>query len=305
MPSILGLSLLFLLPVSYSILASSSSEISRKELRSKEEQKVFTQLGTRPNSKSNRVDPSRVIQLSRQPRVFMYRGFLPNEECDYLMSLARTKTGDKTSKNTRNQPITSLESSPDTQDDIAASIEKRISAWTFLPKEYSKPLNVMHFGDEKAEQKYGYFSSKAMEAQSESPLATVILFLSNVSRGGGIIFPQAKFASNCNKISAALKPIKGNALLFFTSNFDASPENSSVHARCPVVEGESWIATKIFQTRPVEKDKVMYWMNENECTDEDGSCPQWASIGECQRNPVFMIGTPDYYGACRKSCDAC
>uniref|UniRef100_A0A7N0RJF7 Transmembrane protein n=1 Tax=Kalanchoe fedtschenkoi TaxID=63787 RepID=A0A7N0RJF7_KALFE len=51
-----------------------------------------------------------------------------------LNSLFEGRPVDKTLKNTRNQPITSLDSILDMQDDIAASIENRISAWTFLPK---------------------------------------------------------------------------------------------------------------------------------------------------------------------------
>lgn len=66
-----------------------------------------------------------------------------------------------------------------------------------------------------------------------------------------------------------------------------------------------WYATKLFHIRSISGEKVSPEADGTECTDEDENCPRWAAIGECQRNPVFMIGSPDYYGTCRKSCNAC
>ena len=66
-----------------------------------------------------------------------------------------------------------------------------------------------------------------------------------------------------------------------------------------------WSAIKYFYAKPISSGEVSAISNGGECTDEDDSCPAWAAVGECQRNPVFMIGSPDYYGTCRKSCNAC
>uniref|UniRef100_A0A803NBD6 Mitochondrial ribosomal protein L27 n=1 Tax=Chenopodium quinoa TaxID=63459 RepID=A0A803NBD6_CHEQI len=55
---------------------------SRKEVRSKEtiqENLVH----------SSRIDPSRVVQLSWQPRVFVYKDLISEEDCDHLISLAQ------------------------------------------------------------------------------------------------------------------------------------------------------------------------------------------------------------------------
>lgn len=67
-----------------------------------------------------------------------------------------------------------------------------------------------------------------------------------------------------------------------------------------------WSAIKHFYAKPISRGKASVILDDGgECTDEDDNCPSWASIGECQRNPVFMIGSPDYYGTCRKSCNLC
>ncbi|KAK9292155.1 hypothetical protein L1049_020114 [Liquidambar formosana] len=318
MASLIWVSLILAFTCSFS---SCSAEIfsSRKGLRSKEViQEAVIQLGR--SIQFNRIDPSRVIQLSWQPRsgssyieVFFQ---MRSVSTLFLWHLARKKSslgndGDS-ENNVMNRPLTSLEDPLNKKDDIAVRIEERISAWTFLPQENSRPLQVLHYGLEEAKQNYDYFGNKSTLGLSEPLMATVILYLSNVTQGGGILFtnseyknPQlgSKIWSDCTESSYALRPIKGNAILFFTTHPNATPDKSSSHARCPVLEGEMWCATKFFHVRAVKEEKILFELDE--CTDEDENCPRWASVGECQRNPTYMIGSPDYYGTCRKSCNAC
>ncbi|KAL7147452.1 hypothetical protein ABFS83_06G108400 [Erythranthe nasuta] len=280
----------------------SFAQNSRKELRTKETNKdQIIRFGSQVQPKS--IDPSRVTQLSWQPRVFLYQDFLSEEECDYLISRVHGERSyivgvDDSTKIDANK------------DKIATRIEERISAWTFLPKENSKSLQVLHFGPEDPKQNYNYFHNESAEEVGQPLLATVILYLSNVSQGGQIIFPQSKknMWSDCTKSCEIWKPRKGNAVVFFNLHLNATPDTSSVHARCPVLQGDIWFATKFFYlkeiTISVEKEEQSR-SDGGDCMDEDESCSRWAAIGECQRNSVFMIGSPDYYGTCRKSCNAC
>ncbi|KAA3454897.1 putative prolyl 4-hydroxylase 12 isoform X1 [Gossypium australe] len=288
---------------------SNFSAESRKELKDKED------IHLRHLVQSNVIDPSRVMQLSWRPRVFQYSGFLTDEECDLLISLGHgAKEGilgindDRAIVETRRQ-LASSETLLNTNDTVLAMIEERISAWTFLPKENSKPLYVQHYGLEETEQNLDYFGNKSTWALSEPLMATVILYLSNVTKGGEILFPDSESMSetwsDCTKTSNIQKPVKGNAVLFFTTHLNGSPDSSSSHARCPVLEGEMWCAMKFFYLRAVTGEMISFDSSRNECSDEDPSCPEWAAVGECQRNPVFMVGSPDYYGTCRKSCNAC
>ncbi len=42
------------------------------------------------------------------------------------------------------------------------------------------------------------------------------------------------------------------------------------------------------------------------CADQHDQCEQWASSGECERNPVYMVtGGSVGQGACRAACKAC
>ncbi|TKY45207.1 prolyl 4-hydroxylase 12 [Spatholobus suberectus] len=287
----------------FSVIGTSLSD-SRKELRNKQE--TALQMLEHSIHYSNRINPSRVVQISWQPRVFLYRGFLSDKECEYLISLAYA-VKEKSSGNDGHSEA--VETSLDMEDDILARIEERLSVWTFLPKESSKPLQVMHYGPEQNGRNLDYFTNKTKLELSGPLMATIILYLSNATQGGQILFPESvprsSSWSNCSNTSKILQPVIGNAILFFSLHPSASPDKSSFHARCPVLEGDMWSAVKYFYARPISIGKVSALSDGGECTDEDDNCPAWAAMGECQRNPVFMIGSTDYYGTCRKSCNAC
>ncbi|GMH28121.1 hypothetical protein Nepgr_029964 [Nepenthes gracilis] len=268
--------------------------------------------------RSSRIDPSLVVQLLWRPRVFVYEGFISYEECDYLISLAQQKRGEISSLDSDTKGPTKRSEFPlDMDDDLLSRIEEKISAWTLLPQENSRPLKLMHYGHEEAKQRYDYFGNKSAFESGGLPLmATVIIFLSNVSRGGDILFSNSElkdsglkkkvwFYPSKGSSSDLLRPIKGNALLFFNVHPKCLPDKSSSHERFAVLQGELWCAAKFFHLRAVDEDEVPSESDTSECTDEDDSCPQWAALGECHRNPVFMVGSPDYYGTCRKSCKVC
>ncbi|KAF8040585.1 hypothetical protein BT93_B2724 [Corymbia citriodora subsp. variegata] len=298
----------FVLPLSGCL-----AESSRKELRDKEvDSDMAIAMGN--SFFSDRVNPSRVVQLSWRPRVFLYRGFMTDEECDHLKSLVHDtnksmRKDDDLEKAASQRRSLSSEIPLDLTDDIVTRIEERISAWSFIPKEMGRRMQIMHFGFEEGKLKYDYYGNASVPTQAKNSMATVILYLSNVTQGGEILFPESelngKSWSDCGKSDDILRPTKGDAILFFSLNLDASPDMRSAHARCPVLEGEMWCATKLFHIRPLESEKISLDSDSVGCTDEDENCPRWAATGECQKNPVYMIGSPDYYGTCRKSCNAC
>lgn len=98
-----------------------------------------------------------------------------------------------------------------------------------------------------------------------------------------------------------VKPKKGNALLFFNLHQDAIPDTLSLHGGCPVIEGEKWSATKWIHVDSF--DKIL--THDGNCTDINESCERWAVLGECAKNPEYMVGTPELPGNCRHSCKAC
>ncbi|XP_022572635.1 probable prolyl 4-hydroxylase 12 isoform X4 [Brassica napus] len=234
--------------------------------------------------------------MATKVRVFLYRGFLSEEECDHLISLRKetseVKSGDADGK-------TQL-------DPIVAGIEEKISAWTFLPRENSSPIKLRSYTSEKTGKKLDYFGEDSSSVWHESLLATIILYVINTTQGGELLFPNSEVKtknswSDCSETGNILRPVKGNAVLFFTRHLNASLDPRSTHFRCPVLKGELLAATKLIYAKKQARNDE----DSGECSDEDENCGQWAELGECKKNPVYMIGSPDYFGTCRKSCNAC
>eukprot|EP00268_Persea_americana_P052248 TRINITY_DN5842_c0_g1_i1.p1 TRINITY_DN5842_c0_g1~~TRINITY_DN5842_c0_g1_i1.p1 ORF type:complete len:244 (-),score=38.42 TRINITY_DN5842_c0_g1_i1:422-1153(-) len=186
--------------------------------------------------------------------------------------------------------------------------------------ENGEPMRILHYGiKEEFKPHFDVYQDISQSAFSGNRVATVFMFLSNVTQGGEIILPHLQIKgsqskdttwSDCAKSEYGIKAIKGNALLLFNLHLNATTDNCSLHGSCPVVKGEKWSATKWIRAKAFDVRKYSISVSSSssdgeECTDEDDNCPQWAATGECQKNPVFMLGTPDYYGTCRKSCQIC
>ncbi|KAM1614366.1 hypothetical protein EV2_024279 [Malus domestica] len=275
----------------------------------------------RRGASSATFDPTRVSQLSWRPRAFLHKGFLSEEECDHLIEIAKDKL--EKSMVADNESGQSMESEVRTssgmfllkaQDEIVANIEARIAAWTFLPVENGESIQILHYEHgQKYEPHFDYFQDKTNQELGGHRVATVLMYLSNVEKGGETVFPNSEGKlsqpkdddmSDCAKDGYSVKPHKGDALLFFSLHPNATTDPSSLHGSCPVIEGEKWSATKWIHVRSFEKSLIKRATG-GVCSDENDNCPVWAKAGECKKNPTYMIGTEGLLGYCRKSCKAC
>ncbi|MCO5587110.1 hypothetical protein L7F22_041057 [Adiantum nelumboides] len=262
------------------------------------------------------VDPTKVVQLSWKPRAFLYEGFLSNEECEHLKKLAKSKleksmvADNESGKSVLSQIRTSSGMFINKgHDAIVTRIEERIAIWTFLPIENGEALQVLRYQHaEKYEPHYDFFHDKKNQALGGHRVATVLMYLSNVEKGGETVFPNAPDPrvkndswSECARRALSVHPRKGDALLFFSLNTEAVPDILSLHGSCPVIEGEKWSATKWIHVGSFG------WAmpKPTGCADEHERCAEWAAAGECTKNPAYMVGSDQYAGACRKSCKVC
>ncbi|ONK59707.1 uncharacterized protein A4U43_C08F9540 [Asparagus officinalis] len=199
------------------------------------------------------------------------------------------------------------------QDETVARIEQRIAAWTFLPHENGEAMQILHYENgQKYEPHFDYFHDKTNQQRGGHRIATVLMYLSNVEKGGETIFPNAEGKlsqpkddtwSECARKGYAVKPQKGDALLFFSLHLDATTDSISLHGSCPVIEGEKWSATKWIHVRSFDEPEEQE--SDGGCSDKNDLCAGWAALGECQKNPRYMVGSKDSPGFCRKSCKVC
>ncbi|RLN43352.1 hypothetical protein C2845_PM01G04080 [Panicum miliaceum] len=184
-----------------------------------------------------------------------------------------------------------------TQDEVVARIEERIAAWTFVPPENGEPIQVLRYKNgEKYEPHFDFFNDKQNQLIGGQRIATVLMYLSHVKMAGETIFPDSEDQltqekdgtwSECATLGYAVKPVKGDALLFFSLHPNATTDTKILHGSCPVVEGEKWSATKWIHVRSLSSGFPK--ARTGGCQDEDDMCPRWAAAGECAKNPEYMV----------------
>ncbi|KAI8102424.1 hypothetical protein M9435_006025 [Picochlorum sp. BPE23] len=263
----------------------------------------------------NEVWRGRIEQLSWSPRAYVLHNFLSDEECDHLISLGKgslhkssvvnSKTGGSMDSDVRTSSGTFLRQH---EDDIVTAIEKRIATVTMLPEENGESLQLLRYVDgQKYEPHTDYFHDKVNTDVSHGGqrIATVLMYLSTPEEGGETVFPHAEPKvegdewSECAKKGLAVKAKRGNALFFYSLKPDGKGDVRSTHGSCPTLKGEKYSATKWIHVGPFHVGGGVKVSSKMDCVDTDDNCEEWATIGECDKNPEFMRS------ACPKSCNQC
>jgi prolyl 4-hydroxylase len=271
-------------------------------------------------------DPRRIEVLSLdKPRAFVYHGFLSAEECDHMVAMSRNSLSQSgvVDAETGGSAISEIRTSsgaflPRRADPTIAAIERRIALWSGVPEEHGEAMQVLRYErSQEYRAHFDYFFHKG--GMGNNRVATVLLYLADVAEGGETVFPNTSPPpgrpavepdgwrwSRCAQEGVAVKPVKGNALLFWSMKVGGELDGGSSHAGCPVINGTKWTATKWMHVAPAtEYDAHQVVFKEPRpkrragCGDKEERCFSWAEQGECKRNPGFMLTT------CRASCDAC
>mmetsp|Transcript_29678 Transcript_29678/g.76194 ORF Transcript_29678/g.76194 Transcript_29678/m.76194 type:complete len:377 (+) Transcript_29678:154-1284(+) len=265
-----------------------------------------------------------VLQMSSQPRVFLYKNFLTQEECDFLISHSKNKlqastvVDNKTGKSIPSTVRTSYGTHFDYgENQVVRDIEARVAAVTMLPADNGEPMQILRYEHgQKYEPHQDYFHddyNQRPEIGGQRVL-TVLMYLATVADGAGgeTVFPSSRIKpgkdtrdpdvwSECARRGVAVKAVAGDAVVFYSIKPDGELDRKSLHGSCPTYEGEKWSATKWIRAGAYlgRKDKNKK-QHTDPCHDDDiFMCREWAGKGECEKNPGFMLK------GCRKSCKQC
>jgi prolyl 4-hydroxylase len=200
------------------------------------------------------------IHLSWEPRAFLLKGFLSDEECDHLIKKSEnhmqksTVVDSATGKSKDSDVRTSLGSYfPRGHDSIIKTIENRVAQVSMLPVENQEAMQILKYENgQKYEPHNDYFhdTENAKPEAGGQRVITVLMYLSTVEEGGETVFPLASEKvkgsewSDCAKKGLAVKTYKGDALLFYSLKSDGSLDPKSLHGSCPTTKGTKWSATK-------------------------------------------------------------
>jgi prolyl 4-hydroxylase len=174
--------------------------------------------------------------------------FLTHDECDTLIKIASTQlTPSKVYNENSDDVMTDHRISDqcwlsDTDHNIVNKISTITSNICNKPKENQELLQVVKYSTG------GFFNPhydtcmgddpdycKRMNGKAGPRYGTLIVYLNDDFTGGETIFP------NINK---TVKPEKGKAVFFYTTDTNGNLLNESLHAGNPVISGNKWICNK-------------------------------------------------------------
>lgn len=173
--------------------------------------------------------------------------FLTPEECDTIIQIANTQLEpskiytDKSDEVINKHRTSEQAWLDDTDHNIIAKISNTTSSITKKPTKNQESLQVVKYSTG------GFFlphydtcmgkeeSCKRMNGTAGPRHATLIVYLNDDFEGGETIFP------NINK---TIKPEKGKAVLFYTTDENGNLLTESLHGGNPIISGNKWICNK-------------------------------------------------------------
>jgi prolyl 4-hydroxylase len=220
-----------------------------------------------------------IEHLTDKPRAYIFHNILTADECDYLINtqgeMNRSKTlGHHSNSSSSNSSISSGRTSSGSfisherclTDETVAKMRRVSALLTGVPDINQESPQILRYENG---QQYRRHRDLINEECMQDPeckhnkggnrLLTNLYYLSDVVGGWthfpdseGLVNPQRYeeieyLSSGCEefpKTNAMVKPVKGDALMFFgMDEQNVRRVEESLHEGCPVLQGEKWSAT--------------------------------------------------------------
>ena len=202
-----------------------------------------------------------------QPRLLHIHDFASKDECEHLIETGRNKVSRSTVVGADLAPNVSTDRSSSGMfierftDPVVTRLQKRISRLAMLPPEHGEDIQILDYDVGQEYKVHPDFFSEAYlrEEDGMQRLATVIVYLSNVTFGGETVFPdgmwkdsssfdagKSEHVSDCAQSQLSTRPMLGDAVIFWSLTPANLEDFRSYHKSCPVVEGDKWVATTWF-----------------------------------------------------------
>ena len=205
------------------------------------EQTIFDHVG-------NKIITDREIDIVtrfEEPLIVVLGNVLSNEECDELIRLSKDKLNRSkigTTREVNEQRTSSGMFFEDSENELIATLEKRISSIMNIPIEHGEGLQILQYTPgQEYKAHYDFFSSTSKSAQNNR-ISTLVMYLNDVEQGGETYFP---------KLNLTVTPKKGMAVYFEYFYNDENLNELTLHGGAPVITGEKWVATQWMRKQKV------------------------------------------------------
>lgn len=205
------------------------------------EQTIFDHVG-------NKIMIDREISIVtrfEEPLIVVLDNVLSDDECDELIRMSKYKLNRSKIGATRevnDQRTSSGMFFEDSENDLIATIEKRISTIMNIPIEHGEGLQILQYEPGQEYKAHFDFFSSTSKLASNNRISTLVMYLNDVEQGGETYFP---------KLNLSVIPKKGMAVYFEYFYTDQNLNELTLHGGAPVIAGEKWVATQWMRKQKV------------------------------------------------------
>ncbi|NWT01406.1 P4HA3 hydroxylase, partial [Mionectes macconnelli] len=192
------------------------------------------------------LQPAKKEMVRIRPYVALYHDFISDAEAETIKWLAGpwlqrsvVASGEKQQK--AEYRISQSAWLKDTADPVVRALDRRIAAVTGLDLRppYAEYLQVVNYGlGGHYEPHFDHATSRKSplyRMKSGNRIATVMIYLSAVEAGGSTAFIYANFS---------VPVVKNAALFWWNLRRNGNGDGDTLHAGCPVLAGDKWVANK-------------------------------------------------------------
>ncbi|NWI81614.1 P4HA3 hydroxylase, partial [Dryoscopus gambensis] len=192
------------------------------------------------------LQPAKKEMVRIRPYVALYHDFITDAEAETIKGLAGpwlqrsvVASGEKQQK--AEYRISKSAWLKDTADPVVRALDQRIAAITGLDLRppYAEYLQVVNYGlGGHYEPHFDHatsMKSPLYRMKSGNRIATIMIYLSAVEAGGSTAFIYANFS---------VPVVKNAALFWWNLRRNGNGDGDTLHAGCPVLAGDKWVANK-------------------------------------------------------------
>ncbi|XP_060622966.2 prolyl 4-hydroxylase subunit alpha-3 [Anolis sagrei] len=183
-----------------------------------------------------------------KPYLALYHDFVSDSEAETLKALAapllqRSVVASGEKQQEADYRISKSAWLKDTLDPVILALDRRIAALTALNTQhpYAEYLQVVNYGlGGHYEPHFDHATSRQSplyRLKSGNRIATLMIYLSSVEAGGSTAFIYANLS---------IPAVKNAALFWWNLHRNGDGDDDTLHAGCPVLAGDKWVANKWF-----------------------------------------------------------
>lgn len=197
------------------------------------ESTIFNHTGNKIKTDDREIN---IIARLEEPLIVILGNVLSDEECDALIRMSQDRM--QRSKVANSLEVDELRTSSsmffqESENDLVAKVEKRVSQIMNIPIEHGEGLQVLNYQiGQEYKAHFDFFSSATVK---NPRISTLVMYLNDVEQGGETYFPKLNFS---------VTPQKGMAVYFeyFYDNQDLN--DLTLHGGAPIIVGDKWAATQ-------------------------------------------------------------